>query len=130
LDVAGVRRQAAMRARITAEHEYRTASDQFLVLQPSLDESWWKLWGGLDGATGALVDKTISERADQLPLLPDGTRGESAWRKAVALAELCVTDDPPAAQLTVFIDTTHAVTTNGQAGVVLEAGLPGSAARL
>jgi len=91
-------------------------------MQPSLDESWWKLWGGLDGATGALVDKTISEKADDLPLLPDGTRGDTSWRKAIALAELCITNDPPPAQLTVFVDTTHAVPSNGKAGVVLEAG--------
>ena len=122
LDVAGVRREAAKRVRITTENEYRTARDQFLILQPSLDESWWKLWGGLDGATGALVDKTISEKADDLPLLPDGTRGDSSWRKAMALAELCITDDPPPAQLTVFVDTTQATPSNGQAGVTLEAG--------
>ena len=122
LDVAGVRREAANRARISAEDEYRTARDQFLILQPSLDESWWKLWGGLDGATGALVDKTISEKADDLPLLPDGSRGDSSWRKAMALAELCVSDDPPPAQLTVFVDTTQATPSNGEAGVVLEAG--------
>jgi HNH endonuclease/Domain of unknown function (DUF222) len=122
LDVAGVRREAANRVRITAEDEYRSASDQFLVMQPSLDESWWKLWGGLDGATGALVDKTLSNKADDLPLLPDGTRGDSSWRKAMALAELCVSDDPPPAQLTVFVDTTHTTASNGEAGVVLEAG--------
>ena len=120
--MAGVRREAAKRARISAEDEYRTARDQFLILQPSLDESWWKLWGGLDGATGALVDKTISEKADDLPLLPDGSRGDSSWRKAMALAELCVSDDPPPAQLTVFVDTNQATPSNGQAGVVLEAG--------
>ena len=112
----------AKRARITAEDEYRTASDQFLVMQPSLDESWWKGWFGFDGATGALVNKTLSEKADDLPLLPDGTRGDSSWRKAMALAELCVTDDPPPAQLTVFVDATQAVPSNGEAGVVLEAG--------
>ena len=122
LDVAGVRREAADRIRISAEDEYRTASDQFLVLQPSLDESWWKLWGGLDGASGALVNKTLSEKADDQPLLPDGTRGDSSWRKAMALAELCVSDDPPPAQLTVFVDATQATPSNGQAGVVLEAG--------
>ena len=122
LDVAGVRREAAKRVRISSEDEYRTARDQFLILQPSLDESWWKLWGGLDGATGALVNKTISEKADDLPLLPDGTRGDSSWRKAMALAELCVSDDPPPAQLTVFVDTNQATPSNGQTGVVLEAG--------
>ena len=121
LDVAGVRREAAKRVRITAEDEYRTARDQFLVMQPSLDESWWKGWFGMDGATGAMVNKTLSEKADDLPLL-DGSRGDSSWRKAMALAELCVTDDPPPAQLTVFVDTTQATASNGQAGVMLEAG--------
>jgi len=122
LDVAGVRREAAKRVRISSEDEYRTASDQFLILQPSLDESWWKLWGGLDGATGALFNKTIANKADDLPLLPDGSRGDSSWRKAMALAELCITDDPPPAQLTVFVDTTQATSSNGEAGVVLETG--------
>jgi HNH endonuclease/Domain of unknown function (DUF222) len=122
LDVAGVCRRAAKRVRISTEDEYRTANDQFLVMHPSLDESWWKLWGGFDGATGALVDKTLTQAADGLPLHPDGTRGDHSWRKAIALAELCITDDPPAAQLTVFVDTNHATASNGQAGVVLEAG--------
>jgi 5-methylcytosine-specific restriction endonuclease McrA len=122
LDVAGVRREAAMRARISSEDEYRTANDRFLVMQPSLDESWWKGRFGFDGATGALVNKTLSEKADDLPVLPDGNRGDSSWRKATALAELCLSDDPPPAQLTVFVDATHATGSNGQAGVVLEAG--------
>ena len=37
-DVAGVRREAAKRARVTAEREQNTADDRFLVLQPNLDE--------------------------------------------------------------------------------------------
>lgn len=122
LDVAGVLREAAMRARISSEDEYRTARDQYLVMQPSLDESWWKGHFGLDGTTGALVHKTITEQADDLPLLPDGTRGDSSWRKAVALGQLCVSDEPPPAQLTVFVDANHAAGSNGQTGVVLEAG--------
>jgi 5-methylcytosine-specific restriction endonuclease McrA len=122
LDVTGVRRQAAMHARISSETEYRTAVDQFLVIQPSLDESWWKLWGGLEGAAGALVDKVLAERADDLPALPDGARRDSSWRKAIALAELCVGNDPAPTQLTVFVDATHASPSNGHAGVMLEAG--------
>jgi len=47
-DIAGVRRIAAQQVRITAEDEYRTANDRYLVLQPSLDASWWKLFGGLE----------------------------------------------------------------------------------
>jgi hypothetical protein len=98
MDVSGVRREAAKRARISSEDEHRNAGDRFLILQPSLDESWWKLWGGLDGVSGAIVDKVLSETADQLPDFPDGTRGDSSWRRATALVELAVSDDPPPAQ--------------------------------
>jgi hypothetical protein len=122
LDIAGIRREAAQRARISSEAEARNAADQYLILQPSLDESWWKLWGGLDGYSGAIVDKTLTEAADQLPPLPDGSRGDSSWRKATALTALAIGDNPPPAQITVFIDAQHAVGTDGEAGVVLEAG--------
>ena len=122
LDVAGARREAALRVRITAESEFRTADERFLVIQPSLDESWWKLWGGLDGASGALVDKVLTQASDQLPELPDGTGGDSSWRKATALVGLCTSDDPPPAQVTVFVDAKYAAETDGQSGLVLEAG--------
>ena len=122
LDIGAVRREAAKRVEIAPASEYRTAADRFLVVQPSLDESWWNLWGGLDGHSGAIVNKVLTETADQFPPLPDGTRGDSSWRKATALVELCVGDDPPPAQVTVFVDTGLATPTNGRAGVVLEAG--------
>ncbi|MFQ5522846.1 MAG: hypothetical protein ACE5F5_04635, partial [Acidimicrobiia bacterium] len=40
MDIAAVRREAAKRSRLTAEEEVRGVDDQFLVAQPSLDESW------------------------------------------------------------------------------------------
>jgi hypothetical protein len=123
LDVSGVRREAAKRAGAAASDEVRSADDRFLILQPSLDESWWKLWGGLDGYAGALVDKVLSEAADALPELPDGSTADSGWRRATALVELCVSDNPVPTQVTVLVDTAHAAATNGDAGVVLEAGL-------
>jgi hypothetical protein len=122
-DVVGVRRQAAQQVRITADVEYRSARDRFLVLQPNLDESWFKLWGGLDGYSGGLVDKVLTEAADRLPDLPDGTRGDLSWRKATALVETLISDDPPSAQVTVFVDAHHVVETNGQTGVTLDAGV-------
>ena len=121
LDVAGVEREAALRIRVDTD-EQRSSDDQFLILQPSLDQSWWKLWGGLDGVSGALLDKTLTETADSLPVLPDGTTGSSSWRKAIALSQLAVSDTPPPAQVTVHVDARHAADSNGQAGVVLEAG--------
>jgi hypothetical protein len=123
LDVAGVHREAAKRVRITAETEYRTARDRFLVLQPNLDESWFKLWGGLDGYSGAIVDKVLSEAADRLPDLPDGTRPDLSWRKATALVETLISAEPPPAQVTVIVDAKHATATDAETGVVLEAGV-------
>lgn len=122
-DVAGVRREASRRVRVTAEDEYRTVKDRFLVMQPSLDESWWRLWGGLDGAAGALVDRVLSEAADSIPDLPDGsTPGDAGWKKATALVETMTSDTPPPANVTVFVDSRHSAATDGEAGVALEAG--------
>lgn len=122
LDVAAVRREAANRRRMTAEEERRTAADRFLVLQPALDESWWRIWGGLDAVSGAVVDKVLTEAADALPSLPDGTRGDGSWRRATALVELCLGNEPPPAQVTVLVDARHGAATDGEAGTVLEAG--------
>ena len=122
LDICAVRREAAVRAEISSAIEMKTAEDRFLVVQPALDESWWKLWGGLDGYSGAIVNKVLTEAADQLPVLPDGTRGDSSWRKATALLELCISDDALPAQVTVFVDASQAAPSNARAGVVLEAG--------
>ncbi len=121
-DVAAVRREAAKRARISSASASRTVRDRFMVMQPSIDESWWKFWGGLDGPSGALVDKVLSETADGLPELPDGSSDSSAWRKATALVETMVSDDAGPAYVTVVVDAKEAVRTNGEAGVILEAG--------
>lgn len=122
-DVAGVRREASRRVRVTADDEYRTAKDRFLVMQPSLDESWWKLWGGLDGVSGALVDKVLSEAADAIPNLPDGSpAGDAGWKRATGLIESLTSDEPPPANISVIVDSQHAAATNGEAGVTLEAG--------
>jgi len=123
LDVNGVRREGAKRARTTSEHEQRTFLDRHLVMQPTLDESWWKLWGGLDGVIGAIVDSALTEAADRLPVDPETPRAnDTAWRRATALAQLCVGDEPPPAQITVFIDADVAAASDGKAGVYLETG--------
>ena len=123
LEVDGVHREAAIQARKASAEERRTIEDSHLILQPSLDRSWYRMWGGMDGMLGAMVDSTLSELADQLPVdpyLPQSKDG--AWRRAMALAELCAGDDPPPAQITVFLDAAIAVATDGEAGVYLEAG--------
>jgi hypothetical protein len=121
LDVAGVRREAARRHRIDDAAESRSGRDRFLVMQPSLDESWWRLFGGFDGATGAIVDQALAAAVDQLPPDPEAP-SDAGWKRATALAVMCVGDETVPSQITVFVDTDQATTTNGQAGVYLEAG--------
>jgi len=120
-DVAGVRREAAKRARISAEKEERTARDRFFVMEPSLDESWWKMWGGLEGHSGALIDKVLTEAADALPAI-EGIDANTGWKRATALVESLVSDDAPPATVTVIVDATDAAPTDGEAGVILEPG--------
>lgn len=121
-DIATVQREAARRIRITADKEARTSDDQYLILQPSLDESWWKVWGGLDGAIGAVVDEAIARAADQLPTDDPNMPRDTSWRRAIGLAMICVSEHPLPTQVSVFVDADQAVGTAGGAGVYLEAG--------
>lgn len=121
-DVSAIRREAAKRAKVNAASEYFSARDRYHVMQPSLDESRWRYWGALDGPSGALVNKVISEAADALPDLPDGTKGGRGWRQATALVECLVSDEAPPANVSVFVDAKEAAWTRGEAGVVVEAG--------
>jgi hypothetical protein len=91
------------------------------VLQPSLDESWWRVWGGLDGPSGALVDKVLTEKADALPQVED-LEADMSWKKATALVETMVSDEAPPARVDVIVDATEAAPTGGEAGVVLDSG--------
>ncbi len=119
-DIAGVHREAARQVRISSQMESRSDADRFLVMQPSLDESWWRLWGGLDGHAGAIVDKALSEAADALP---NEVEGDAGWRRATALVESLVSDNAPQAQVTVLVDAREAARTGAEAGVVLEPGV-------
>lgn len=121
LDIAGVEAAAARRVR-TDTTDCATGNDRFLVLQPTLDEGWWKMWGGFDGVSGALIDTVLNDMAERLPNFPDGTKGDRSWRRATALFDLCVSDDPPPAHVTVFVDAKHAAESNANSGIVLEAG--------
>ncbi len=123
LPVNGVHREAAIRARKSSAEERRTIEDSYVVLQPSLDRSWYKIWGGIDGLLGLMIDGTLSEIADRLPVGPDMPQSRNgAWRRAMALAELCAGDDPPQTQITVFVDAAVATANDARSGVYLQAG--------
>jgi hypothetical protein len=77
------------------EHRFlsQAASDRYLVVQPSLDLSRWRLWGRLAGDAGAVVDRVLGDRADSFPPLPDGTREPVSARRADALVSVCADAD-------------------------------------
>ncbi len=60
-DLAGLERLVAARRRIAAAEETATFGDRYLMVQPNLDESVWKLWGLLPGLDGQLVEKALLE---------------------------------------------------------------------
>lgn len=122
IDVGAIRREAALRGQFAGSEPCKGPNDRFLVVQPSLDESWWKLWGGLDAHAGAIVDKVLSEMADELPRVPDDRPTDAGWRRATALVELCVGDEPAPAHVSVFVDARHAAGTEGHTGVIIESG--------
>ena len=131
-DISGLRRQVADKKRLSASEEQRLFQDRFLVLQPNLSESWWKLWGGLGGAEGAVLEKALQARADTFPKLPDGSRPHRATANAdalVAIAEDSLTGgtaddgtDKSTSTITVFVDAEEASKTSGETGVRIEAG--------
>src|SRR5690554_4757904 len=122
-DVAGLHREAARKARLSATEEVRPVDDRFLVLQPSLDDSSWRLWGGVDAYAGEIIDKTLTALSDQLPQAPEEKRFVSAgWKKATALVELCMGAEAPQADVSVFVTAREAAETGAESGVVLESG--------
>ena len=62
--------------------EYR-----YLVIQPSLDESVYKLWGALPGIDGRIIEKALAAREGEFPVLPHQGQGQ---RRADALTSICM----------------------------------------
>jgi hypothetical protein len=107
LDIQGLRRVAARHRRMTLSDDHRSHAASNLTMQPNLDESRWNLWGELDGYSGAVVDKVLTEAADTIPALPDGTRPGLGYRKAAALTAMCEESRPSgvtAPLISVFVD--------------------------
>lgn len=116
VDIQGLRRIAARFRKMTTADDHRSHRSQHFAMQPNLDESSWSLWGELDGYGGAVVHKVLTEAADRIQDLPDGTRPGVGYRRAVALVDICEGSRPEIATtplITVFVDDT---------GVEVEAG--------
>ena len=94
LDVGGLHREASKRAGVAADGELKSPDDRFLVMQPALervvveDLGWARRICRCPGRQG-------SDREGRPTTGPARrTSGHSSWRKATALFELCVTDEP------------------------------------
>jgi hypothetical protein len=118
------------RREIGATHEQFSFESRYLVIQPSLDESTFRLSGQLYGTDGQLVDKALRQRADQFPSLPDQSQGQML---ADALTSVCADSLTASSEpgnegravtvAEVFIDAALAAPTMGEAGVTTTSGL-------
>jgi hypothetical protein len=113
----------ASRRRRCRSGERELFADRYLVMQPNLDQTTLRLWGELVGVDSVRVEQVLSEQADAMPTLPDGTREPRKARLADALTNAVVdsvtgeTGSPAPTQVTVFVDARDAAPTNAELGV-------------
>ncbi|NNK91513.1 MAG: DUF222 domain-containing protein [Acidimicrobiia bacterium] len=127
-DMAGVRRLAGRHRRLTRTSETAAFRDRHFSIQPSLDESVWKLWGTLPGFEGSIVEKALAERADSFPE-PGGPRAPRSAARAdalVSLAQDALTGDSNAGggdpMVSVFVDAELAASSAGEVGAEIATG--------
>jgi hypothetical protein len=130
-DISGIRHRAARQRSMTRIDEEVAFNERYVVLEPNLDESAWRLNGRLPGFAGRIVTDALDAKADTFPAESGAGRMSRAARYAdalwaISLDSLYGTDgasiEDPIPVLTVFVDANEAAATNGQAGVVLEGG--------
>lgn len=85
-DVDSLRRIARQQAGITPTEESARFDERYLHIQPTLDDTAWKLWGQLAALDGAIVEQALFARADELP--NDFTTARST-KTADALVAIC-----------------------------------------
>ncbi len=118
VDIRGLNRIAARHRRNEWDNGRESHRSQYLAIQPNLDESSWKMWALLDSYSGSVVDKVLTEAADTIPELPDGTRPGLGYRRAVALTTICEERRPTSLStplITVFVDDEGAEVASGTA---------------
>lgn len=125
-DIAGVQRFAARHKRIHRDSERRDHNRSYLTMQPSLDEGWWAIHGGVTGVAGATIQSALQQRADDFP----SEEGGVAHRQALALETICADSLDGATEATgssgaaiaAFVDLDLASATGGEAGTELAQG--------
>jgi hypothetical protein len=101
-------------------------AERYLVMQPNLDHTTLKLWGELVGIDSVRVEHILTETADTMPPLPNGSREPRKARLADALTNAVIDSTTgkgesgsgvAATQVTVFVDARTAAPSNGELGV-------------
>ena len=119
MNLEDVHKLTARRRRVTPVDERKAFEERYFRIQPTLDESAWTINGRLSGVMGRIVDKAITQRADELRLLPTGEVSTRGQRQADALVSMLqdalgtTNDDHPAdsgGHVTVFVDARHGST--------------------
>lgn len=115
---------------ISPLQEQAAFEDRYLVIQPNLDTSMYRLWGQIHGVDGQIVDQALRQRASSFPNIPDQSQGRLL---ADALTDVCLDSltggsegEPPGRPVVVaeiFVDAALAAPTRGEAGVTTASGL-------
>jgi hypothetical protein len=129
-DIAGLRRMVARHRRISRREEQETYRERFLSIQPSLDQTHYKIWGGLPGVDGRLFEQALLRRADQFPALPNGRHAPRTQRHAdalVSIAQDSLHGNPTQGSssvplVSIFVDAQLAAPTNGETGAEICSG--------
>jgi hypothetical protein len=118
----------------TADEERSAFEHRYLVIQPSLDDAAYRLWGLLPGVDGQVIAAALHKRETELPVLPGEGNGQGQ-RRADALSAICLDslteeagsgDGEKARAVTVaevFIDAALAADSGGESGVALPSGV-------
>ena len=118
----------------TADEERSAFEHRYLVIQPSLDDAAYRLWGLLPGVDGQVIAAALHKRETELPVLPGEGNGQRQ-RRADALSAICLDslteeagsgDGEKARAVTVaevFIDAALAADGGGESGVGLPSGV-------
>ena len=131
-DLAGIRRMVARHQHLTRQNEQQVFSDRFLSIQPSLDQSSYKLWGQFPGIDGQLIEAALTTRADQFPTLPNQKRCARTQRQADALISIAqdsldgtpteTTDRTSTPLVSIFLDAHQAAQSRGEVGAEIATG--------
>ncbi len=123
-DIAGVRRMVARHQRMSRQDEQRIFDVRFLSIQPSLDQSSYRMWGLFPGTDGRIVERALLERADGFAAPPNGRPAPRSQRHAdalVSIAQDSLQGSPgeggsAVPLVSIFLDAELAAGTDGEAG--------------